>query len=373
MPVQPAPLITLTLSVMLAIMIGWLLMIGKSLLIPIMIAVMSVYVIATSSRAMARWPVTRHLPEFLRKILLGLAFIAILAALNWVVIVTARDLVALGPAYQANIERMIAQGFGLVGLEENPDWESIAEVVFGRINMPAFISGLAGSVGSMVGVLVLAVVYAVFLAAEATGFAHKLAVALPDRMQAMRTQGMIEAINARIGDYLAVKTLINVIVGLLSWVVLWAFGVDHALFWALMIGILNYIPYFGSLVAVAFPVLMATVQFGSITMALGVGVSLTAVNMWVGNWLEPRMIGGRVNMSPFVVVAALSFWTTLWGVAGAILAVPMTSTLAIILASFSQTRPFAVLLANDVSEFERPADHPDARPVDLPAGPPGIG
>ena len=99
MPVQPAPLITLTLSVMLAIMIGWLLMIGKSLLIPIMIAVMSVYVIATSSRAMARWPVTRHLPEFLRKILLGLAFIAILAALNWVVIVTARDLVALGPAY----------------------------------------------------------------------------------------------------------------------------------------------------------------------------------------------------------------------------------------------------------------------------------
>lgn len=373
MPVQPAPLITLTLSVMLAIMIGWLLMIGKSLLIPIMIAVMSVYVIATSSRAMARWPVTRHLPEFLRKILLGLAFIAILAALNWVVIVTARDLVALGPAYQANIERMIAQGFGLVGLEENPDWESIAEVVFGRINMPAFISGLAGSVGSMVGVLVLAVVYAVFLAAEATGFAHKLAVALPDRMQAMRTQGMIEAINARIGDYLAVKTLINVIVGLLSWVVLSAFGVDHALFWALMIGILNYIPYFGSLIAVAFPVLMATVQFGSLYLSLGVAVSLTAVNMWVGNWLEPRMIGGRVNMSPFVVVAALSFWTTLWGVAGAILAVPMTSTLAIILASFAQTRPFAVLLANDVSEFERPADPSADRPADLPHAPPGVG
>jgi AI-2 transport protein TqsA len=226
--------------------------------------------------------------------------------------------------------------------------------------MTAFIGGLAGSVGSMVGVLVLAVVYAVFLAAEATGFSRKLAVAVPDREQALRTQGMIEAINARIGDYLAVKTLINVVVGSLSWVVLSLFGVDHALFWALMIGILNYIPYFGSLIAVAFPVLMAMVQFGSIQMALGVAACLTAVNMWVGNWLEPRMIGGRVNMSPFVVVAALSFWTTLWGVAGAILAVPMTSTLAIILASFPQGRPFAVLLANDVSEYERPVVRPEA-------------
>jgi len=222
--------------------------------------------------------------------------------------------------------------------------------------MPAVIGGLAGSAGSMVGVLVLAAVYAIFLAAEASGFAHKLAVALPNRLQAMRTQAVIEAINARIGDYLAVKTLINVIVGSLSWVVLWLFGVDHALFWALMIGILNYIPYFGSLVAVAFPVLMATVQFGSIQFALAVGACLTVVNMWVGNWLEPRMIGGRVNMSPFVVVAALSFWTTLWGVAGAILAVPMTSTLAIILASFAATRPIAVLLAMDVSEYERPAE-----------------
>lgn len=359
MPASSDPasrLIVLSMSVFLAIMVGWLLMIGKSLLIPIMIAVMSVYVIATSSRAMARWPVTRQLPEFARKGLIGLAFVLILAALNWVVIVTARDLVALAPAYQANIERMIAQGFGLFGLEGNPDWETIADAVFGRIDMPAVIGVLAGSVGSMVGVLVLAVVYAIFLAAETTGFAHKLAVALPNRLQAARTQDVIEAINARIGDYLAVKTLINVVVGLLSWVVLWLFGVDHALFWALMIGLLNYIPYFGSLVAVAFPVLMTMVQFGSIQFTLLVLASLTAVNMWVGNWLEPRMIGGRVNMSPFVVVAALSFWTSLWGVAGAILAVPMTSTLAIILASFSQTRPLAVLLANDVSEFERPAE-----------------
>ncbi|HHX89997.1 MAG TPA: AI-2E family transporter, partial [Paracoccus sp.] len=139
----PSPLVTLTLSVLLAIMLGWLLMIGKGLLIPIIIAVMSVYVISTSSRAMARWPVTRHLPEFLRKMLLGLAFIAIIVALNWMVIVTARDLVELAPTYQANIEQMIAHGFGLFGLDENPDWASISDMIFGGINMAALFGVLA--------------------------------------------------------------------------------------------------------------------------------------------------------------------------------------------------------------------------------------
>lgn len=349
-------LIILALSVFLTIMIGWLLLIGKNLLMPIMIAVLSVYVIASASKVMERFRATRWMPAILRRIVLILSFLLILGAFNWIVIVTARDLVALAPEYQANIERMISQGFWLFGLGENPDWETISEAVFGRIDMPAVVGVLAGSVGAMVGVLVMASVYAIFLTNEAGGFAHKLAVALPNRNQAMHTQNLIEAINARIGEYLAVKTLINVTIGAISWVILWLFGVDHAIFWALMIGLLNYIPYFGSLIAVTFPVLMSMVQFGSIAFTLAVAFALTAANMWVGNWLEPRMIGRRVNMSPFVVVLALSFWTSFWGVAGAILAVPMTSMLAIILAGFAQTRPIAVLLANDVSEFEQASD-----------------
>lgn len=349
-------LIILALSIFLAIMIGWLLLIGKSLLMPIMIAVLSVYVIASASRAMERYRATRWMPGILRRIVLILGFLLVLGAFNWIVIVTARDLVALAPEYQANIERMISQGFWLFGLGENPDWETISEAVFGWVDMTAVVGVLAGSAGGMVGVLVMASVYAIFLTSEAGGFSHKLSVALPSRTHAMRTRDLIEAINARIGEYLAVKTLINVIIGAISWVILWLFGVDHAIFWALLIGVLNYIPYFGSLIAVSFPVLMTMVQFGSLALTLAVAFALTAANMWVGNWLEPRMIGRRVNMSPFVVVVALSFWTGFWGVAGAILAVPMTSMLAIILAAFRQTRPIAVLLANDVSEFERAAE-----------------
>jgi AI-2 transport protein TqsA len=351
---SPRRLMVLTLGLALALMIGWLLSIGRGLLMPIVIAILAVYIITAASEAMARYRATRWMPAFLRKALLFLGFTVILVGFNWVVVVTIRDLVAKAPDYQVNLEGLVASGMQTLGIEGNPDWRMIEQMTIGRIDMQGFLGGVAGQVGALAGILILVVVYAVFLTAEAAGFPRKLAVALPERMQAQRTMEVIQSINMRIGDYLAIKTLINVIIGSVSYAILWLFGVDHALFWALLIGLLNYIPYFGSLIAVAFPVLMSIVQFGSMQLTLTLAVLLIAAQMFVGNYLEPRLIGQKINMSPFVVVVALSFWTAFWGVPGAVLAVPLTSVLAIILAAFAPTRPIAVLLAQDVSEFERP-------------------
>ena len=354
-------LAALTLGLGLAVMIGWLLSIGRGILMPIVIAVLSVYIIASASTAMGRLRATRWMPPVLRKLILLLAFIVLLAAFNGVVLVTVRDLVAQAPEYQANLEQIISRGMRMLGIEGDPDWQTIQAMTIGRIDMQQFLGGVAGSVGALAGFVVLIVVYAVFLSAEAAGFSHKISVALPDRLQAERALEVIRSINDRIGEYLAIKTLINVIIGAVSYVILWLFGVDHALFWALLIGVLNYIPYFGSLIAVAFPVMMSVVQFGSVQLTLALAVLLTAAQMFVGNFLEPRLIGRKVNMSPFVVVVSLSFWTAFWGVPGAVLAIPLTSMLAIILAAFDQTRPMAVLLAQDVSEFER-SDNPALDP-----------
>ena len=354
-------LIILCLAILLAIMVGWLLVVGKDILLPIVIAVLSAYVMSNASRALGRWPVTRLLPPLLRRLVLLMAFIGVIIAFNGVVIVTVRDLVASAPAYQANLERLVTQVMAMFGTAGNPDWQAVRAVTIDRIDMTGLIGGLAGSVGALVGVLFMAVVYALFLTGEAGSFAHKISVALPGQGQADKTMAVIADINDRIADYLAVKTLINIILAALSFVILWLFGVDYALFWAIIIGILNYIPYFGSLLGVTFPVLLTVVQFGSLGLTVLIAMLLTAAQMWVGNFLEPRMIGRRVNLSPFVVLVALSFWYAFWGVPGAILAVPMTSMLAIIFAAFDQTRPLAVLLANDVSVFER-RDKPAALP-----------
>ncbi len=353
-PADPVRRLTaVTFGLILAILIGWLLLIGRGFLMPIVIAVLSVYVITSASNAMSGWRPTSWMPSLMRKALLVLGFLAAIVGFNWVVIVTAQDLVSLAPRYQANLERLIAQSMAPFGLADSTDWQTVSTFVTNRIDVERSIGFLAGSLGNMVAVLVLATVYAIFLAAEAGGLPKKIAVAIPDERRARQLLGILRSVNDHIGEYLAVKTLINLIIGAVSWVILWGFGIDHALFWALMIALLNYIPYFGSLVAVMFPVTMALVQTGSLGLTVAVGASLTAAQMWVGNWLEPRVIGRRVNMSPFVVVAALSFWSAFWGVAGAILAVPMTSVMMILLAEFRQTRPFAVMLANDVTAYQR--------------------
>jgi predicted PurR-regulated permease PerM len=134
---------------------------------------------------------------------------------------------------------------------------------------------------------------------------------------------------------------------------MWIFDVDFALFWAIMIGLLNYIPFIGSLIGVVFPVLLTLAQFGSIQITLVVLGLLTAAQLWVGNSLEPRLIGQRVNLSPFVVLVSLSLWTSLWGVAGSILAIPLTSILAILLSHFGTTKPFAVLLSDEPSQANK--------------------
>jgi predicted PurR-regulated permease PerM len=117
------------------------------------------------------------------------------------------------------------------------------------------------------------------------------------------------------------------------------------LFWAVLIAFLNYIPYIGSLIGVIFPVLLSLAQFGTLGMAGVVLISLTAAQVLVGAYLEPRMMGRAFNLSPLAVLLALAFWSALWGLPGALLAVPMTASLVLVLAEIQATRPVAILLS----------------------------
>ena len=109
--------------------------------------------------------------------------------------------------------------------------------------------------------------------------------------QAELTERLVRDINRKIGDYLAVKTAINIVLGAISFVILWVMDVDFALFWAVVIGLFNYIPYVGSIVGVALPVILSLAQFGSLGTTAVLGALLIAAQTYVGNILEPRVIG----------------------------------------------------------------------------------
>ncbi len=347
-------LFNLVLAVALVIMVGWLLVIGKGILLPVFTAVISVYILNSCVAAMGRQPLVGHLPDWSLRLVVLLGFTAALLSVVLTVSVTVDQLLEVAPVYQANLEALLARLTGWFGIRTDPTWEEIRAATVGRMDMRGVLGALLASLTSIGSSIFLVVVYAGFLFGERASFGRKLAAAFPDE-QARHTGAMLASINARIGDYLAVKTLINVILGLASWVILWVMGVDFALFWAVMIGLMNYIPYVGSLIGVAFPVILSLAQFGSLATTLLLAALLTTAQTYVGNVLEPRMIGRQLNLSPFVVLVALSLWTALWGIPGAILAIPMTSMIAIICAGFPGARFIAILLAEDPDAMAPPA------------------
>lgn len=341
-----APFLNLVLAVGLVLMAGWLLIVGQAILLPIVLAIIAVYVLTTAAQALGRLPLIGRLPMVVLHALVLAIFTAAVVALGLVVSVTVNDLVAAMPRYQQNLEALGLRMAEFGGFE-NATWDDIVEVTLGRLNLQAITLRILGGVSSLGLTLFLVVVYAGFLIAERKTFKAKLAAAFPKAGQAELTGQIIADVNRKIGDYLAIKTGINIILGVLSYAVLWIMDVDFALFWAVVIGLLNYIPYAGSILGVMLPVILSLAQFGALWTTAVLATLLIAVQAYVGNILEPRVIGRQLNLSPTVVLLSLSVWAALWGLPGALLAVPLTAMVAIICNAFQPTRFVAVLLAND--------------------------
>ena len=113
--------------------------------------------------------------------------------------------------------------------------------------------------------------------------------------------------------------------------------------------VLNFIPFIGSFVATLLPTLFAAAQFESISAALVVFIGLNVLQFVIGSYIEPRVAGTAVSVSPFMVLFAVFFWGMLWGIAGAFIGVPILITLATVCARYRPSRSIAVLLSADTT------------------------
>ena len=326
-------------------MVGWLMWVGKPVLLPIIAALISVYVLSTAATSMQRLPMVGRLTGWIRRLIVLLAFATAVVLLFLLVINNLAQVSAALIRYEANLDALATRFANVAGIEDEPTWENLRHVTFDQIDFGAWVAPALASLRGFGTLLFLTVLYAAFFMAERGVLAKKLIIALGDEVSGERTLSLLRTINERIGRYLSVKTVVNTILGAISYVIMLLLGLEFALLWAVLIAFLNYIPYIGSLVGVIFPTLLSLAQFGTIGMAAITLALLTAVQILVGAYLEPRMMGRAFNLSPFAVLLALAFWSTLWGLPGAVLAVPMTASLVLVLAAFPITRPAAVMLS----------------------------
>jgi AI-2 transport protein TqsA len=332
----------------LAVVVGWVLYIGKQVFVPMVFGVLVVYVISGLARAATAIPVIGpRLPAPARYALsiLGIA-VALVAAVRLVVNNVGR-VVQLAPTYQDTLLERIQRGAEFFGVEAAPTWTTLREQVLERVQLEDVIGTTVVSVTGLGASLLLVLLYVIFLLLEKRVFPGKLRRLSDDPRAVSRVRDVLEGVNTRIGQYLGVKTLVNVLLAVVSWALMAPFGVEFAGFWAVVIGVLNYVPYIGSFLGVLLPVAWSIVQFGDLGTVLTLLLLLAAAQFAIGNFLDPYLMGDSLNLSPFVILASLTIWGGLWGIPGAFLAVPITAVLVIVLSQFQGTRPIAVLMSRN--------------------------
>jgi len=181
---------------------------------------------------------------------------------------------------------------------------------------------IAGRVTSMLSFSMIAVVYVVLGLLEVEDIKRRIEL-LGNREAARVLLDGSTATAARFRKYLLVRTQMSAMTGLLVGVFAWTTGLQFAVEWGTIAFTLNYIPFIGPFIATLFPTLLAMAQFDSWQAVLGVFVCLNIIQFVVGSYIEPRVAGHMLSMSPLVVLFAIFFWTFLWGILGTFIGVPI--------------------------------------------------
>jgi len=214
---------------------------------------------------------------------------------------------------------------------------------------PAVAMGMAANMlsgfGSVMANLFLIILTVVFMLFEASSFPLKLHFALDDPEMRLK---QIERFLASVNHYIAIKTLVSTATGIIVSIMLWAFGLDFYLLWGVFAFLLNYIPNIGSIIAAVPAVTLAVLQLG-VGEAGFIGLGYFAINMVMGNIIEPRYLGKGLGLSTLVVFLSLIFWGWLLGTVGMLLSVPLTMILKIGFENSPEGRWLAVLLSDEDS------------------------
>lgn len=328
-------------------LIIWILVVAKSIIVPLVIAVMLTYLLVGAATGLRRLPGMSRCPVWLAYVLalliLGLAIVTLVL----VAVENLHSIAASAPVFRDNAVKIVATVGGSFGLNNMPDWDFIRDWILNRVNLAAMSLSLLAALASTGGYMALIATYVVFMVSERRSLSRKVDLVLPDSHERGEARRIFNRINHQIVSYLSTKTLINIILAVISFGMMWILGIENAVFWAFVIGLFNYIPYVGSLLGVGVVVVYDALSSGEIAHVILSGILLTVAQVYVGNILEPRVMSRSFNLSPVVVLAALVIWSSIWGLIGAIIAVPMTSILMIVLAAFDGTRVVPIMASRD--------------------------
>ncbi|MGB1102140.1 MAG: AI-2E family transporter [Crocinitomicaceae bacterium] len=330
------------LVLVLLIAVVFILVIGKGILIPLILAVFIWFLVMEVRKLIGCIPVIgKRMPRWLMN---TLSIVSLYGILGFIVNLLAHNIQDISeklPEYEKNLEHFSADLNAMLGINISDAWSNYIS----ELNFSDILKNMLSSFSDFLGNAFMIALYVLFILLEENVFNNKLLAIAENEHKEAELSATMTRIRHSISQYISLKTLVSTITGVCSFIALLIIGVDSPIFWAFLIFLLNFIPTIGSLIATIFPAIMALLQFGGYEEAIVVLIVVGTIQVLVGNIIEPKIMGNSLNVSSLVVILALSFWGAIWGITGMVLSVPITVILVLLFSQFESTRNIAILLS----------------------------
>ncbi len=335
---QKTAAVLITLTAIVAIFLFF-----KNFLQPLVVALLFWFIIIEVRAGLSKIKIRKKsLPRIILTVLSTVVvFLGFYVSIN-IIITNIEKLTTNFELYSTNLIALLEKVERIIGIK---DLGENLENQKGALMKSA--ANVASSLVSFIGSLLLVFFYVLFLLLEESQINKKLKKMYGGENESSRIFKTWEKIHKLLHDYLTIKLLTSFLTGILSFFVLLFLEIELPALWAFIIFILNFIPSVGSIIATSFPVLFSIIQYADVKQTISVLIGVLAVQMLVGNVLEPKLMGNKLNLSPLVVVVGLVFWGSIWGIVGMILSVPIMASLMIIFSHFPNTRNVAIFLSQN--------------------------
>ena len=214
-------------------------------------------------------------------------------------------------------------------------------------NLPQIASFIGSSVASIAASTGLVIIYLIFMFVEQNSFSKKIDSLPITKSKSKKLRYILTSIDENMKKYLFTKTAISAATGLTSYIALKMIGLEYAGVWGFILFLLNYIPTIGSILACALPIAYALISHDTWHIPAFTTIALISIETIFGNIIDPKLTGKTLNISSLAILINLVFWGMLWGPAGMFFSVPILVATYVTTAQFESTRWIATLLSTD--------------------------
>ena len=193
---------------------------------------------------------------------------------------------------------------------------------------------------------VVVVILTFFFLAYGETFKRRILRSLQGPRGAAQTEALIREVERDVSHYLGTIALINIVLGVLITIGLQVLGFPNAALWGAIAAFANFVPYFGPIVAVGLTAVAGIISAPSIEFAVAGALLHAGINFIEGQFVTPLILGKRFTISPIVIFVAVAFWGWIWGIAGALMAVPIVLILRGLSSRIEGLETLSVILGN---------------------------